>query len=208
MIALLTGVLRNVTDDALIIDVHGVGYRVLAPVHALQSSLALLGSEITLHTSLQVSTDALRLYGFLHPREEELFELLITVDRVGPKAALAMLGTGSWETLASTIRSGNSAALALTPGIGKKTAERIILDLREKMTAFAAPQSGEVPLEPLPTDASAQAVVALTSLGFNEREAHAAIDAVLKETDGTHPPVNELVSSALRRLGAGVAHRD
>ncbi len=208
MIALLTGVLRSVSDEALVVDVHGVGFRVLAPSHTLQSSLGLIGGEITLHTSLQVSTDALRLYGFLHPREEELFELLITVDRVGPKAALAMLGAGSWETLATTIRSGNSAALALTPGIGKKTAERIILDLRDRVTAFASTPGGDVRMEPLPGDASAQAVVALTSLGFNEREAHAAVEAVLKETDGTHPAVNDLVSSALRRLGAGVAHRD
>lgn len=208
MIALLTGTLRSVTDEALIVEVHGIGYRVLAPLHTLQSSLALIGQDITLHTSLQVSTDALRLYGFLHPSEEELFELLITVDRVGPKAALAMLGTGSWEELATAIRSGNSAALALTPGVGKKTAERIILDLRDKLAAFAVSQSGTIQQTVLPGDVSSQAIVALTSLGFNEREAHAAIEAVLKETNGKHQAVNDLVSNALRRLGAGVAHHD
>jgi len=171
VIASLKGELQALGGDWAIIDVNGIGFKVYMPTSTL-STIGAKGEEVELHTHLYLREDNVTLYGFASPEELGLFQTLISVSRLGPKLALAMLSAMSAEKLAMTIATGNADLLAEIPGVGKKTAQRIILELKEKIGAgWAAPP-------PELAEENADVLTALTTLGYSVREAAPAIAAI------------------------------
>jgi Holliday junction DNA helicase RuvA len=171
LIASLKGKLATIGADFAVVDVNGVGFKVFMPTSTL-STLGTKGEEVELHTHLYLREDNVTLYGFATPEELGLFQTLISVSRLGPKLALAMLSAMSAEKLAMTIATGNANLLAEVPGVGKKTAQRIILELKEKIGA------GWVTPPPEFAEENAEVLAALTALGYSVREATRAIAAV------------------------------
>jgi len=199
MIALLSGRVAALDGSTVVIDTGGVGYEVschLRTVAALHER-ASTGAPVTLHIHTSVSEDAIRLYGFLGGEELRLFRLLIGVERIGPKAALGILGRAELPTLVRALRNEDAALLATVPGIGRKTAERVVLELRGKLEDMALPGDGPA-AAPLQATASA-AVEGLVALGFREAEARSAVAAAVAE-NGAEAAVGGLVAAALRRL--------
>ncbi len=171
MIASLKGKLQAMSGDWAIVDVNGIGFKVFMPTSTL-STLGAKGEEVELHTHLHLREDNVTLYGFAAPEELGLFQTLISVSRLGPKLALSMLSAMSVEKLAMTIATGNANLLSEIPGVGKKTAQRIILELKEKIGAgWAAPP-------PELAEENADVLAALTTLGYSVREASRAIAAI------------------------------
>lgn len=169
MIASLRGVLQELGTDHAVVDVHGVGFLVMAPRPVLRD-LGAVGTTVALMTSLQVREDALTLYGFADAEQRRLFETLIGVSGVGPKVALALLSSLDAAALRTAIATGDLARLARVPGIGKKTAERLVLELRGKLD----PASPSV--APSATAAlDAELAGLLVSLGFSQAEAAMAV---------------------------------
>jgi len=166
MIAGLKGKLQTIGGSWAIIDVGGIGFQVYMPTSTL-STLGAIGEEVEVHTHLHLREDNVTLYGFATAEELGLFQTLITVSGVGPKLALAMLSTMSAEKLAMAISTGSVDLLTMVPGVGKKTAERLILELKGKIAWIGAPAE----LAPEDTDV----LTALTSLGYSVREATRAV---------------------------------
>jgi Holliday junction DNA helicase RuvA len=196
MIAFLTGRVAGKTPTHALIEVHGVGYQLAMS----SSSLAALppdGDDVTVQTFLYVREDEISLFGFESLAEERAFELLITVSGVGPKVALAALSTLSPDDLAAAVTSEDVAMISSVPGIGAKTAQRIILDLKDKIGrglagAPATRGAGAA-------TASAEATDALLGMGFSATEAAASI----KGYDGAENNPQALLRYALQRLGSG-----
>jgi Holliday junction DNA helicase RuvA len=136
VIAHLRGTLMQKEPARVVIDVHGVGYEVCVPVTTF-TALPNLGSEVSMDIHTHVREDVMALYGFSTRRERIIFEKLMTVSGIGPKLAVTILSGGSVEDLAGAIRRGDLARLTSIPGVGKKTAERIILELKDKFQEFA-----------------------------------------------------------------------
>ncbi len=172
MIGRLEGRPCDVQPGQVILDVHGVGYRVATTLAAFDRLLSAEQVVLLLHTV--VKADAINLYGFFEPAELEAFERLIGVAGVGPRTALAVLSALSPADLAATIDAGNVSSLQRTPGVGRKTAERIILELKGQL-ALAGAMEG---------DLSIDVVSALVNLGYNEREAIKAVGAACAEGAG------------------------
>jgi Holliday junction DNA helicase RuvA len=171
MIASLKGKLQALGGDFAIVDVNGVGFKVFMPTSTL-STLGAKGEEVELQTHLHLREDNATLYGFATPEELGLFQTLISVSRLGPKLALSMLSAMSAEKLAMAIATGSTDLLAEIPGVGKKTAQRLILELKEKIGAgWAAPP-------PELAEENADVLAALTTLGYSVREATRAIAAI------------------------------
>ncbi|MGD9118400.1 MAG: Holliday junction branch migration protein RuvA [Dehalococcoidia bacterium] len=171
MIASLKGKLQALGGDWAVVDVNGIGFKVFMPTSTL-STLGKKGEEVELHTHLYLREDNATLYGFSTPEELGLFQTLISVSRLGPKLALAMLSAMSAEKLAMTIATGQADLLAEIPGVGKKTAQRIVLELKEKLGA-----GWEAPPPEL-AEENADVLAALTTLGYSVREASRAIAAI------------------------------
>ena len=188
MIASLKGKLQAIGGDWAIVDVNGVGFKVYMPTSTL-STLGAKGEEVELHTHFYLREDNATLYGFAAPEELGLFQTLISVSRLGPKLALAMLSAMSAEKLAMTIATGNADLLAEVPGVGKKTASRLILELKEKIGAGWAGPPPEFAEE------NADVLAALTALGYSVREAAPAI--------ATIPPDPELTLEEKIKLALG-----
>ena len=197
MIAMVRGSLADIGEDYVVVDAGGVGYQVFCHLRTIASLHGTRDREVTLHVHTSVSDDAIRLYGFAGNDELRLFRLLIGVERIGPKAALGILGRAELPSMVSAIRRGDAALVATVPGIGRKTAERVILELRDKLDGLGMPGDAiaEVASE---TNVTGAAVAGLVGLGFREPEARAAVNAAL--TDGSSEDVTELVGAALRRL--------
>jgi Holliday junction DNA helicase RuvA len=198
MIAMLRGRVVAVEDDVVTLDVNGVGYAVQCH---LRTAVSLHGSsgEVTLHVHTSVTDDAIRLYGFTTTEELRLFRLLIAVERIGPKAALGILGRADLTTMVRALRSGDAAMVATVPGIGAKTAERVVLELRGKLDRLALPGDTATPVAAAAEQAIRAAVDGLATMGFRESAARDAVQAALR--DGTEPlDVAALVAAALRRL--------
>ncbi|MBA7614325.1 Holliday junction ATP-dependent DNA helicase RuvA [subsurface metagenome] len=189
MIASLKGKLQAIGGDWAIVNVGGIGFQVYMPTSTL-STLGARGEEVELHTHLYLREDNATLYGFATPEELGLFQTLISVSRLGPKLALAMLSAMSVEKLAMAIATGSADLLAEIPGIGKKTAHRLILELKEKIGAgwLAAPP-------PELAEENADVLTALTTLGYSVREATHAV--------ATIPPDQELTLEERVKLALG-----
>jgi Holliday junction DNA helicase RuvA len=205
MIAHLNGTLLFKQPNTVVVDVSGVGYEINIPLSTFYE-LADTGSNVQLRIYTHVKEDALQLYGFKTARERELFVNFISVSGIGPKIGIALLSSGmSADELIAAIKNNNLARLTLIPGVGRKTAERLIVDLRDKMTALAASQVAEVdgrgPEAPTPSsedDIRTQALSGLLNLGYQRSAAEKAIDSALSE-DG-EATVESVLRRGLRKL--------
>ena len=176
MIAGVKGTIEAIGSSWVIIDVGGVSFQVFLPTSTL-SSLGGVGREAKLHTHLHVREDNLTLYGFSSARELALFETLMTVSGIGPKLGLAMLSAMDVEQLTLTIASGDAAMLTAVPGIGRKTAERIVLELKDKIGSSLITQDLEA------VQGNSEVVAALTSLGYSVAEATRAVATLPAPSD-------------------------
>jgi holliday junction DNA helicase RuvA len=193
MIATLSGKVEELGLDYAVIDVGGVGFQVFIPTSTI-SNIGSIGSEAKLHIHLYVREDTLTLYGFATSQELILFKILINVSGLGPKLALAMLSAMSVEQLSMALAAGSSELLTSIPGIGKKMAHRIILELKDKIAAGLVTSA-----EALPSAGSAEVIAALTSLGYSTSEAARAVASLSLETADL--PLEEKVKQALGYFG-------
>jgi Holliday junction DNA helicase RuvA len=197
VIALLRGSLFSVGEDHVVIDTGGVGYEVFCHLRTITTLHAAHEPEISLYVHTSVSADAIRLYGFATHDEFRLFRLLIGVERIGPKAALGILGRAELPVLVKAIAEGDIALVATVPGIGRKTAERVILELRDKVGSLEPPGTSHQTVGS-GGDAVSAAIAGLMGLGFRETEARDAVTTIAG--DGEAHDVADLVGAALRRL--------
>ena len=188
MISSIKGEVTVRRPDHVVIEAAGVGYRLAVSAHTLQRVPA-AGNEALLHAHLVLRDDGMHLYGFATEEERELFHMLVGVQSVGPKVALAVLSGGTTRELLTAIANGDSARFQAVPGIGKRTAERIIVELREKVTGRATVDEVVVTRSDDPLSVARQG---LLGLGFDARE----IDVLLDKAQGETP--EELIAEALR----------
>ncbi len=196
MIAQVRGTLLEKGYDHVVVDVGGVGLRVTVSLSTL-AALRETGQEARLLTYLQVREDALTLFGFATAEERLAFEQCISVQQVGPKLAMSILSTLSPSELASAIRAEDVARLRKIPGVGNKTAERLVLELRDKMDKRVVPLKPAG--SPAPNSTSAQVASALQNLGYKPAEAERAAESAAAGA-GTSVSVADLVKKALRAL--------
>jgi holliday junction DNA helicase RuvA len=201
MIASLTGILKYKSPTEILIDVNGVGYAVSIPLSTYEK-LGDVGASISLLTHFHVREDAMQLFGFISNDERRLFKLLISVSGIGPKIAQGILSGMNVEELKSNILNGNVSALTAIPGVGKKTAERLILELRDKVGKAIADTEPISALGMASAAMRTEALQALTSLGYNLQIAEKSIRLVLKETEGSIISLEELIKRALRHTVA------
>lgn len=195
MIAQLRGILVERGLSAVIIDVGGIGYRVHMPALSL-ASLPMVGEEATVRTYLQVTDSALTLFGFTDPSEELIFKQLISVSGIGPKIALAALSTYTPTQIIEAIVAQDATFIAKIPGVGKKTASRIVLELKDLYPEGMVSSSSKEPSAVVSPTVMKDVQDALLSLGFTSQE----IELALKDAEADLPE-SELLSLALKRLG-------
>src|ERR1700690_171715 len=174
MIAHLRGKLLAKRPNQAIVETGGVGYDVTISIPTF-SDLPGIGGEVALHIHTHVREDTIALYGFLRSSEKTLFEKLITVSGIGPKLAITILSGMAADEMVNAIRGNDIARLTRIPGIGKKTAERMLLELRDKMTVEKA---GEIPAEPSMSPVEEDVLSALMNLGYQRAVAEKALAAV------------------------------
>lgn len=197
MISLLNGVVRSITTDRAIIEVGGVGLAV--SVTAATTSQLNLGAPVQLFTSLVVREDSLTLFGFLDEESRSAFELVQTVSGIGPKVALAILGAHTPQSLAVAIAQEDIKAIEKVPGIGRKGAQRLILELKGKISDFGSSEHKHVH-QPIWRE---QLTSALISLGFSAKDSDSAISAVVSQyadsgVDAHDVDISELLKAALQ----------
>jgi Holliday junction DNA helicase RuvA len=200
MISFLRGTLTHKSGSELVIDVGGVGYSVTVPATTAER-VGPVNAELTILTLLHVREDLMQLFGFATEQDRDLFKLLLGVSGIGPKIALAVLSGLSASATVRAIATGDAGAFTGVQGIGKKTAERIIMELRDRLprtelTDFpAAPTSKQLKVR-------TEAIVALMALGHTRSAAEQALRNVLLESPGTELTVEELIRRALRHTGS------
>ena len=195
MIGRLKGTLIHKQPPWLVVDVGGVGYELEAPMSTFYD-LPELGREVSLFTHYAQKEDSVSLYGFLTEAERRMFRDVQKVSGIGAKIALAILSGASVGEFALLVQAGDITALCRIPGIGKKTAERIVVELRDRAADFAvgaAPAAGAVPADPL-----SEAVVALQQLGYRPAEAQKMARAAAAEGDAAETIIRKALQSALR----------
>lgn len=187
MIASLRGTITTIAAHHLVIDVHGVGYRVSATPLTLAG--VKIGAEAALIIYTAVREDALDLYGFLHENERRMFELLLSVSGIGPKSALSILSLADTTTLVNAVSAGKASYLTGISGIGKKTADKVVLELKDKVAELGI--VGEY------AEGDEATLEALRGMGYSQREAREALKRVPDDTEGE----GARLRSALRSLG-------
>jgi holliday junction DNA helicase RuvA len=204
MIAHLSGTLLSKQATSVIVDVSGVGYEVTIPLSTFYD-LEDLGSTVQLRIYTHVREDVLQLYGFKTARERELFLKLITVSGIGPKLGITLLSGMTADEMIASIRTNNLARLTLIPGVGRKTAERLIMELREKVAELSSAQieeefgaKQEASAEPTEDSVRADALSALLNLGYQRSGAEKSIDAALSE--GGDITVESVLRRSLKKL--------
>lgn len=212
MIACLNGILQEKSTEKIVVDVHGVGYEVRIPL-STYGALPEPGDAVRLLVHTHVREDAISLFGFASPRERLLFEKMISVSGVGPKIAIALLSGIPPEELVAAIRTGEAALLCRVPGVGRKTAERLVVDLRDKLEPLD-PRQGDA-ASPSPAAREGQSAVladvvsALVNLGYPPRDAERAVTAARRagaglpssrEDAGQLPNFQGLLKEALRNV--------
>ena len=193
MIATIQGTIVKREESGLVIAVGGIGVRVFTPRNVLEN-VGAAGRTINLHTHLIVRETELTLYGFDSADDLQLFELLLSVNGVGPKVALSILGTLSPELLKDAVMREDAAVLQRVPGIGKKTAERIMFQLRDKLDLTMVSTAA-----PLVTDVDADVIDILTGLGFSIVEAQSTLQNIPRDV----ADINDRVQLALQYLDQG-----
>lgn len=169
MISLLQGIVASQKPDHLVVLVSGVGFKVYVPVNLYAAE----GDSITLHTTLIVREDLLALYGFASPDEREVFERLIGVSGVGPRTGIAVVGTLGIDRLRTAVATGQVDVLSKVPGVGRKTGEKIILELKDKLKGA----DGLIAAAPL-TDINRDVLDALANFGYTASEAQSAVNSI------------------------------
>lgn len=189
MYSYIKGILTEVNADHAIVEVSGIGYHVFIPL-SFYTSHQKLQSEILLYTSFIVREDSMRLFGFDNKEDKALFEKLITISGLGPKTALAIIGQSDTINLAEIISNKDVQALTRVPGIGKKTAERIIIELSDKLSSFKRKEYSST---------TSDAIAALIALGYKEKEATKNVALALKKAD-PKTTLSDLISLCLTRF--------
>jgi holliday junction DNA helicase RuvA len=198
MIGRLRGVLLHKQPPWLVIDVGGVGYELEAPM-STHYDLPVLGKEVSLFTHYAVKEDTVALYGFLRESERSLFRTVQKVSGIGAKIALSILSGASVEEFARMVQIGDIAALTRVPGIGKKTAERIVVELRDRLDGLnVATLGGMGNRGAVPQDPVAEATVALQSLGYKPAEVTRLVKDAAAEGDTAEAIIRKALKAALR----------
>ena len=178
MIAFLKGTIEDITENSLVLDVNGIGYEVLVPGQLLDM-LEGIGQELKVYTYMQVREDAVVLFGFLTRDDLAMFKMLIGVNGVGPKAGLGILSALGTEELRFAVLADDAKRIAKAPGIGAKTAQRVILELKDKLNIEdvfeKADQTADIPVKAADQTAKNEAIQALTALGYSASEALSAV---------------------------------
>ena len=202
MIGYVRGIVTHLFKESCYVDVHGVGYRIYVPTTTRQQLIE--GREATLFTYLNVREDAMQLYGFWTEEEYELFILLISVSGIGPKVGLGILSGMTPEAFKLAVINGQVQQLTKLPGIGKKSAERLVLELKDKLAKMThiSTESPAV-IQPIGVTASGgaagEAIEALVSLGYSERD----VADIVESLDDGKRDVSELIKVSLIELGKG-----
>lgn len=197
MFAYLNGILEEVEQDRVILDVNGVGYMIKVPTNVLDK-LPSIGSDIKLYTYFVVREDSQELYGFIDRQQKAMFEKLITVSGIGPKGALSILSVLDINEVVKGILVGDIATLIKAPGVGKKTAQRIILELRDKMDEFTIDED-EDGISYVSSDRTSkldEVIDALVILGYTQNEIKRALYNI-KDMEGD---TSVLIKAALKNL--------
>lgn len=201
MISYIKGEIVYNDAEGVIIENNGIGYRVIVPAFSAQKLCSQKG-EVIVYTYMSVREDGITLFGFSSVEERNLYEKLISVSGIGPKAAVSILGVLTPSQLITAIVSGDSAAIARAPGIGKKTAQRVILDLKDKIgneeiaEVFEGSEAMEISQTAAADDDRSEAVEALIALGYSRSEAVRAVSRIYNEG----MDVQKILSAALREL--------
>jgi Holliday junction DNA helicase RuvA len=196
VIGRLRGILISKQPPSLLIEVGGVGYEVDAPMSTIYD-LPAVGKEVTLLTHYSVKEDSVALYGFLHEAERALFRNLQKVSGIGAKIALAVLSGVSVDHFARLVHAGDVVALTKIPGIGKKTAERIVVELRDRIDGLPSLPGGSMHAVSAPMDAAGEATVALTQLGYKPAEVARLVQKVAAEGDSAEAIIRKALRAAL-----------
>ena len=202
MIYSVKGILTYVDPSFVVVECGGVGMKCFASTSTI-TQLTSVGTEVTLLTYMSVKEDAIDLYGFLTQNELDAFKLLISVNGVGPKAAMSVLSALSTDKLSLAVSCGDVKSIQAAQGIGKKTAERIVLELKDKMTRIAGSTQSAAAVNAAeanaPGSASAEAVEVLVSLGFNQSDASVAVGSL-----GSGLSVDEMIRKGLKLLSSNL----
>ena len=196
MISYITGIVEEVEIDKVVVDHNGIGYGIYMPQSTLETIG--IGEELKIHTYFNVREDAMQLFGFLTKEELKIFKLLIGVSGVGPKGAMAIIGTCPGDSLQMAIISDDAKAISKAPGIGNKTAQRIIIELKDKLdleSMFMAGTENATPV--ISANAQSETVEALVSLGYSRSM---ALNAVKKIKNSETMDVEEMLKSALKNI--------
>ncbi|MDX2080361.1 MAG: Holliday junction branch migration protein RuvA [Terrimicrobiaceae bacterium] len=201
MIAFLEGILAEALPTQIVVNVHGVGYQVLIPLSSFER-LPAPGQPVKILTHLAVREDAHVLYGFSSVAERDLFRLLLHhVSGVGPKIALAVLSGMPVHSFQAAVVAGDIAAISRINGVGKKTAERMVLELKDKVGVAAEWEASSQKNGPGTTDTHVHdAVLALISLGYKQADAHKAVQRVLELSGGKAESAEDLIRQTLKLL--------
>jgi len=196
MIAYVRGILDTKEPERVIIDVNGIGYEIFVPLSTYQK-LAPVGSQVKLHTHYHVREDAINLYGFLSLEEKEVFELVLSISGIGAKVGLSILSYISVNEFRLAVAQGDVKTLTKVPGIGKKTAERMVLELKDKVGKIHIDEKMAKLLEMASTN---DAVSALLNLGASQSAAEYAVYRA-ERLLGEEAKLEDLIASALKLLG-------
>lgn len=197
MYAFIQGRLEEVSTAVVVVSVSGIGYSILVP-ERLRRRLPPLGEEVRLYTHLHVREDDLTLFGFANAEQRELFRDLLNINGVGPKLALAILGDEDFELILAGARAGDATLLTRIKGVGKKTAERLVVELRDRDLQLSPSGMTSVPRPGTPEE---EAVLALEAMGLNPEMARRAVERLTVE-DRQGKAVQEIVRRALRAVGS------
>ena len=200
MIGYVKGILEEADDQCIIVDNHGIGYRIFVPGSVFSGAIP-IGQEVKIYTYLNVKEDAMQLYGFATRDDLRVFKLLLGVNGIGPKAGLGILSALSADDLRFAVLADDAVAIAKAPGIGKKTAQKLILELKDKLSLEDAFEQklakNEHPVENKAKGAKNEAVQALVALGYSSSEALKALNGIeiTEDTD-----VEDILKAALKNM--------
>lgn len=193
MISSLNGKVKNAATTSLVVEISGIG--ILVNVPARVTSQATVGSSIELHTYLIVREDALTLYGFIDPIDRNFFELLLSVTGIGPKVAQAILSINNAGGIASAIAKGDLKLLESIPGLGKKSAQRLVLELKDKVGSFSNSTSG------ISNGISEQVEMGLQGLGYTSKESKEVVSQIREQIEDSRMDLPTAIKLALQSKG-------
>lgn len=202
MIGYIKGTLEEADEQCIIVDNHGIGYRIFVPGSVFAGALP-IGEEVKIYTYFSVREDAMQLYGFLTRDDLRMFKMLLGVNGIGPKAGLGILSALTADELRFAVLADDAASIAKAPGIGKKTAQKLILELKDKLDledAFEqklANQAQKAQAVPAADDAMQEAVQALVALGYSSTD---ALRAVKKVEGADSMSVEEILKASLKKM--------